>query len=203
MLLTLLLALGASDVEWIDRIVWGLALGSWPPQLLVAWVVLRKPRPLLTQLLLLLSPLLLVATVGYWPAGLLLMAIYSDPQFMLWLPLALLPTFGAMSLAVARRKAPQQAGSSTGNWGWGLAVGGSGMLLATGAGWWLRPDPQDWAVRKEPAVAEVQPTRMELRMDSLYTKERQNWEEQDRQAQLREDSLRSIEPDPAPAPQRW
>lgn len=210
MLLTLLLALGQSDLEWINGIVWALAVLSWIPQLLVSSVVLRKPRPLLRQLLLVLSPLLL-ATVGYRVTGLLLLAIYSDPQFMLWLPLALLPTYGALFLAVSRRgqlpgpqsESARPASGSTGNWGWGLVASGLGVLATAGLVGVLIPQDEDWGMRKAPVAAVVPPTRFQLWIDSLDAAARQDWDAQDRRAQLREDSLRAIEPNSTPAPQPW
>lgn len=207
MLLSLLLALGQSDAEWIDLIVWALAVVSWLPQLLVASVVLRKPRPLLPQLLLVLSPLLLLATAGYRVTGLLLMAIYLDPQFMLWLPLALLPTYGALFLAVSRRgpqsESARQIGGSTSNFGWGLVVSGLGILATAGVVWLLSPQEEDLEERKAPVAAVVQPTPLELQLDSLDAAARQDWDAQNRRAQLREDSLRSIGPVPVPSRQRW
>ncbi|RYU81006.1 hypothetical protein [Hymenobacter persicinus] len=112
MLPPLLLDFSAADARWLGGIVWKAAVVLWLPQLLMLWLVLagrtHQPRSRGREVALLLLPVLLggvaVCSAAPW---VLLLVVYAEVRWDLWLLVLGLPTLAGILVALATNTTPR------------------------------------------------------------------------------------------------
>jgi hypothetical protein len=106
MQLTLLLDFSAADARWLGGLVWKAAFVLWLPQLLALWLVLRarnqRLRSRTAEVVRLLVPFMLFVAAIFSAAPVaLLLLLYSDVRWDLWLLVLWLPTLVGIGIALA------------------------------------------------------------------------------------------------------